>query len=400
MDVYLFDVDAVLLHPGGYRAALQATLRHFAQQLGLSTALLTPEQVDVFEAHSIISEWDISAICIAAVVQEGLLAAPALAVPAALPAALDALRSHGAPAVPDINPALLARSTAAALRPGEHPAQAAARVLASDLRVAADARCTELRALLNHILLHTRDPHQSLIFRIFQNFALGSSAFTECYGLPAPFIAPGMLAVEDRPALDPKWASEILAATQTDAVRAVIYTARPSLPPTATTVGAGTYSPEAEQGARMAGLQALPVVGVGAMQWLADTLGGDAAEFSKPAPLHALGAIACALFAPAADALRAAHHLLRTHQLPPLMESLRGRPLRVVVFEDSARSIHGTQQAGAILQAAGVPASMLGCGIAQSAAKRAQLSAVGAQLYDDVNAALAAVHHPPHAHKG
>jgi hypothetical protein len=72
----------------------------------------------------------------------------------------------------------------------------------------------------------------------------------------------------------------------------------------------------------------------------------------------------------------------------------------VVVFEDSARSIHGTQQAGAILQAAGVPASMLGCGIAQSAAMRAQLSAVGAQLYDDVNAALAAVHHPPHAHKG
>lgn len=394
MDVYLFDVDAVLLHPGGYRAALQATLRHFAQQLGLAAPLLTAEQVDVFEAQSIISEWDISAICIAAVVLEGLLAAPALAVPATLPAALDALRSHGAP-LPDINPALLARSTAAALRPGEHPAQAAARVLASALRVAADARCTELRALLHHILLHTRDPHQSLIFRIFQNFTLGSSAFTECYGLPAPFIAPGMLAVEDRPALDPKWAAEILAATQTDALRAVIYTARPSLPPTATIAGAGTYSPEAEQGARMVGLQALPVVGVGSMQWLAATLGGDPAEFSKPAPLHALSAIACALFAPAADALRAAHHLLRTHQLPPLMESLRGRPLRVVVFEDSARSIQGTQAAGAILQAAGVPVSVLGCGIAQSAAKREQLAAVGAQLYDDVNAALAAVHQPP-----
>ena len=147
----------------------------------------------------------------------------------------------------------------------------------------------------------------------------------------------------------------------------------------------------------MVGLQALPVVGVGSMQWLAATLGGDAAEFSKPAPLHALGAIACALFAPATDALRAAHQLLRTHQLPPLMEALRGRPLRVVVFEDSARSIQGTQAAGATLQAAGVPASVLACGIAQSAAKRQQLAAVGAQLYADVNAALAAVHRPPRA---
>lgn len=396
MDVYLFDVDAVLLHPGGYRAALQATLRHFAQQLGLSAPLLTPEQADAFEAHSIISEWDISAICIAAVVLEGLLAAPALSVPASLAAALDALRSQGM-LQPDINPALLARSTAAALRPGEYAAQAAARVLASDLRVAADARSPELRALLDHILLHTRDPRHSLTFRIFQNYTLGSSAYTECYGLPAAFIAPGMLAVEDRPALEPKWAAEILAATQTEAVHAVIYTARPSLPPTATTAGAGHYSAEAELGARMVGLQALPVVGVGAMQWLADTFGGDAAEFSKPAPLHALGAIACALFAPGADALRAAHQLLHAQQLPPLMESLRGRALRVLVFEDSARSIQGAQKAGAILQAAGVPVNVLGCGIAQSASKREQLAAVGAQLYPDVNAALAAVHRPSRA---
>ena len=396
MDVYLFDIDAVLLHPGGYRAGLHATLRHFAQQLGLSAPLLTAEQVEVFEAHSIISEWDISAICMAAVVLEALLAAPALAVPATLPAALAALREHGA-LQPDISPALLARSTAAALRPGEYAAQAAARVLASDVRVAADARSPQLCALLDHILQHTRDPQQSLIFRVFQNYTLGSNAYTECYGLPAEFTAPGMLAVEDQPALDAKWAAEILAATQTAAVRAVIYTARPSLPPTATIASAGQYSPEAELGARMVGLQALPVVGVGAMQWLAATLGGDAAQFSKPAPLHALGAIACALFAPAADALRAAHQLLRTHQLPPLMEALRGRPLRVVVFEDSARSIQGTQAAGAILQAAGVPASVLGCGIAQSAVKRQQLAAVGAQLYADVNAALAAVHRPPRA---
>ena len=125
MDVYLFDVDAVLLHPGGYRAALHATLRHFAQQLGLSTPLLTAGEVEVFEAHSIISEWDISAICMAAVVLEGLLAAPALAVPATLAAALAALRSHGT-RQPTINYALLARRTAAALRPGEYAAQAAA----------------------------------------------------------------------------------------------------------------------------------------------------------------------------------------------------------------------------------------------------------------------------------
>ena len=167
MDVYLFDIDAVLLHPGGYRAALHATLRHFAQQLGLSAPLLTAEQVEVFEAHSIISEWDISAICMAAVVLEALLAAPALAVPATLPAALAALRKHGA-LQPDISPALLARSTSAALRPGEYAAQAAARVLASDVRVAADARSAALCALLDHILLHTRDPQQSLTFRIFR----------------------------------------------------------------------------------------------------------------------------------------------------------------------------------------------------------------------------------------
>ena len=149
MDVYLFDVDAVLLHPGGYRAALHATLRHFAQQLGLSTPLLTAGEVEVFEAHSIISEWDISAICMAAVVLEGLLAAPALAVPATLAAALAALRSHGT-LQPTINHALLARRTAAALRPGEYAAQAAARILAGDLRLAAEmgVQCRSLHAVL------------------------------------------------------------------------------------------------------------------------------------------------------------------------------------------------------------------------------------------------------------
>ena len=66
--ILLFDMDGVLITPGGYRAAFIATMNHFGQKLGFAGLAPSVSEIEVFEAESI-NEWDMIGLSMAAVVR-------------------------------------------------------------------------------------------------------------------------------------------------------------------------------------------------------------------------------------------------------------------------------------------------------------------------------------------
>ena len=76
--VFLFDLDGVLVQPGGYRAAVRATVNYFAKQLGLGNIAPADETVAIFEAQGITCEWDMVPILLTLALNSALSALPDL----------------------------------------------------------------------------------------------------------------------------------------------------------------------------------------------------------------------------------------------------------------------------------------------------------------------------------
>ena len=65
MEIFLFDLDGVLLNSAGYHRSLVETVRLLSLTLGFGDRGLTQEEIDAFEARDITAEWDSSALCAA-----------------------------------------------------------------------------------------------------------------------------------------------------------------------------------------------------------------------------------------------------------------------------------------------------------------------------------------------
>ncbi len=337
-EIFLFDMDAVLLHPGGYRAALIATVNHFSREMGFGDFAPTHDEIEAFEAAGITSEWDSAPISIAAI----------------------ALTGHR----PDYY-SLIERLNAE-WRKGEYPADAAYRLFSSP-----QSPISSNGDWRSEILLHSRDICRSPVINVFQQFTLGH-AFEETYGLPRTVHTDSTLLQHDRPAL-----------ARRAPPNSAIYTARPSKPPRDVPQRIG-YAPEAELGAQLVGLSHLPIIGFGSFQWLAETIGGDPEHYLKPSPVHALAAIGAALGGAESESLRAAEAAARGEWLSPLKE-LRGAKGRVTVFEDSAASIRGVREAASLL---GENWQCVGVGISSGGPKKVALAKVADRVYPSLDDAL------------
>jgi len=339
LQVYLFDMDSVLLHPGGYRAALIAAIHHFASALGLGDVAPTLDEIEAFESLGITSEWDMAPICVAAITLRG-----------------------GRPDYRD-----LAHRIAEEIREKEYPAETAYRVLPR-------APFTGWGVRIDEILLHSRDIHRSSVLSIFQQYTLGKD-YERTYGLPCTIDTESTILKYDRPEL-----TEYVPETS------VIFTSRPSKPPRDVPPLPG-YAPEAELGAKLLNLDYLPVVGYGHMQWLAEIVGGDADSYLKPSPIHALACISISAMGeafPQTDSLKAAEAASRGEWKPPLAE-LRGRGGQVVVFEDSASSIVGAREAVKML---GDGWECVGVGVASGGPKYKALVKVADRVYTSIDEAV------------
>ncbi|HFC09259.1 MAG TPA: hypothetical protein ENJ54_05330 [Chloroflexi bacterium] len=379
MNVLLFDLDGVLVQPLGYRKAIEAVFRHCVRGWGWPDMPPPDEEVIAFyEAHSITSEWDMLPLMLAAVWD-----AWAAAYGTPPEGALDASHPDQPPPPPDYRAAVL--RLVPHLRAGAYPAEVALAQQHQDPDHAPFPHLPAASPLLRRLLSHTRDVAQNHTTRLFQQFALGSAAFTATYGLPAEVETPSFLEQYDRPLLEPLARARLQTLLARGEAVAAAYTARPSAPPHGEPTRPG-YAPEAEMALTAAGVPSLPLIGFGRLAWLAEQYDLPPEKaLLKPAPFHALAAIFAALLGDERAALqRAAAWLLESR---PLTEGL-SPAITLYGFEDSVAGLHGMAEAAATLREAGIAVTFQPFGIATHPDKKTALRRTGAHIVPSINHAL------------
>lgn len=391
----LFDVDGVLVQAHGYLRALQDTVAHISQAMGVGAHPPTEGEVRAFEAQGVTSEWDSAPACVAALLIDRLRRAPELRLPPDWPAALAALAAHPLP-LPHPDYAELAAAVGARMSaPGHTPAevaQAARAVLAERAGDLPQHQREAVHALLAALLGHTHDFDRAPITQHFQHRVIGSDGVEATYGVRAAFSSPPYLREHDRPLLAEAVRERLLALLSDGSASwgAVLYTARPSLPPADSGVDTHGYSPEAELARALVKLARLPLIGLGRLRWLAAVTGGEVARMVKPSPVQALAAIGAAASGAEVAALRAAHAFHAQGRLEPPLADLG--PTTVHVFEDATTGLRAAQAASAALAAAGMPVQGRYYGVTPATGPKARaMAALGVPTYRSVNAALGEV---------
>ncbi len=376
----LFDMDHVLVAPEGYHQALVETVALVSRALGGPPLVLGREEVERFEACGVTSEWDSAAICGSLLLARALAREPAAA-----------LRLDGPlpPGDPGEDGAALQALRALLEELSREGASAAPRERAGELLL---DQHRELDAVQREAVLAlirgARDAHASPTHRLFQELVLGSEAYAASYGLPPRLaVATGALLAHDRPGLLAEEQRRLRAWLERPGHGAASLTNRPSLDPD----GAG--SPEAEYGARVAGLETLPIVGLGALRWLAARRGAAADAFLKPSPVHAIAALLVAAGAPLAEALELAPGLAADGEGPAdghaQLRRLEGA--EVWIFEDGLAGLESARGAASCLARRGLRLELHLCGVTPSAVKAAPLAAAGASVAPELAAALRAL---------
>ncbi len=386
MNVWLFDLDGVLIRPEGYREALRRTVAHFSREMGNPERPLEESAIEAFEAQGITCEWDIAGICAAADIFTIWRANPDLHLPADLPRAMRVLQKDTL-ARPEPDYAGWARRVSAL---GDETPSASAVKLFRQEAGHADPdvdRAGEFHTALDALLGHPREFARSPVMQYFQQFTLGSRAYTEHYRVPATVETPSLLAEMDQLAVSASSRDQILAFHSHKKIRAAIITARPCWPQEARD-DLSNYPPEAEIALKVAGLKELPMAGAGHMLWLAKLHGQKPDAYLKPNPVHSLAAFAFALGAGEGAALEAARIFVEEKKLLSPLDRIEEEGADVVVFEDSPTGVIGTQSAVDLLRRACLDVRLSFIGVAAGVEKRTALEALGAKVFPTTDEAL------------
>ncbi|GAB4448638.1 MAG: hypothetical protein OHK0041_09280 [Anaerolineales bacterium] len=347
--IILLDIDGVLVQPGGYRAALRATVRRFTTPaFEIQEDLLTG-----MEQRGITSEWDMVPLILASYWDFILAQQPMPNLPSTVADAartIQASRRADAP-VPISIPAF-------ELAEGRYPAESALRAgifpsLPAELR----------RSLLSA----TRSIHTSETMRAFQHFTLGSRRYEETYRLPAEFETESFLLKYDRPNVDEGTCAALRRGNHLAA-----FTARPSRPPREVTASLPGYAPEAELALELVGLAEIPLLAFGKLEYLAARRQIQVETLLKPAPFQALAAVLAAWTEDELSALQAAEEWLESGALNGHFRALPAS-FELIVIEDTLSGIRSAQAAGKILRAAGFDITVRALGLTSGSASRAAM---------------------------
>jgi hypothetical protein len=351
--VLLLDIDGVLVSPGGYRAALHATLNYFVNLMGLPHFEFPEEKLAGFERRGITSEWDMVPLLLGVLWNDILSHQSGANLPSdVLSAAVEiGLHLNGYRPSDLIIPEF-------ELVAGQYPADTALQ----------NGFFSSIPMSLRTNLLHrSRDVHFSQTMRLFQHFTLGSETFTQTYDLPAEVETESLLHKYDRSNID----DIIRAKLRQPGLHLTAFTARPSAPPREVEAPPLGYAPEAEIALDLVGLPDIPLISFGKLQYLGEQRGYDPEILLKPSPVQALAGIAAALTGNEWAALQAACDWYETGQLKGALMELP-RFLDVTIIEDTLGGVRSVQAAGAILQKAGLDITVRAYGLTSgSAAKSA-----------------------------
>lgn len=363
--VILLDIDGVLVHHGGYRAALHATLNHFASLMGLSHFDFPEEKLAELEKRGIFSEWDMVPLLLSSLWNDILAHRPDLNLPADLfPAAAEIGRN-----VNGYLPRELIIPEFEHIA-GQYPAEAALQhgcfpFIPMDLRV--------------NILSQSRNVNFSQTMRLFQHYSLGSHAFSKTYDLPVEVETESFLLTHDRSNIN----DEIRAKLRQPDIHLAGLTARPSAPPREVDASHFGYAPEAEIALDLVGLADIPLIAFGKLEYLAAERRLDAGALMKPSPIHALAATAAAFTGDEWAGLQAAADWIQTGQLKGIFTELP-RAFELFVVEDTMGGIRSTLAAGEILRKSGFDVTTHALGLTSgSTAKAEAFTQAGIKYFND-----------------
>jgi hypothetical protein len=359
--IILLDVDGVLVQPGGYRAALRATVNHFIEpKLDIPEEWLTD-----LEKRGISSEWDMVPLLLAAYWAELLSRQPMHNLPSNVFSAANEInrqRKVEVPAdlfIPDYP-----------FVAGQYPAE-----------TALDAGCFASIPydLRRNLLSETRNFHKSSTLRIFQHYTLGSKQFTETYNLPAEFESGSFLLMHDTSNIN----DEIRAKLCQSNCHLAAFTSRPSRPPGEFGDATLGYAPEAELALELVGLSNIPLIAFGKLEYLASQYGLDPATMVKPSAVQALAAVLAAWTGEEWLALQAANHWRETGLLSGMFDRLP-KTFELIVVEDTMGGIYSARSASEILKKAGFDLHVHAMGLTSgNSAKAAAFERAGVSCFQD-----------------
>jgi hypothetical protein len=358
--VILLDIDGVLVYPGGYRAALRATLDHF-----IDPHFVVDEETLVgLERRGISSEWDMAPLLLASYWTDILTRQPLKNLPADVQsAAIEVNLQRKIDAPTDLS------IPGFALVPGQYPAETAFQTGSFQ---------SIPYVLRKNLLTDTRDIHKSHTMRIFQHFTLGSEKFKRTYNLPVDFDTESFLLTHDRSNID----AEIRRRLRQSDHRLAAFTTRPSSPPLDIGVSQTGYAPEAELALELVCLPDIPLIAYGKLVYLANQRGLDAATMLKPSPVQALAAIAAAFTGDEWNAVQAAVDWQTSGRLNGIFSNLP-ESFELIVVEDTLGGITSTLKAGRILQESGKDVTIRAFGLAfGSPTKAAAFEQAGIPVFD------------------
>ena len=375
MKIFLFDMDGVLLEAQGYHRALQETLRRMTLALGFEEATVSAGVIAAFEAAGVSSEWDEAAIITARLLERVWQDEPERGLPDSLADPLP-LASPPRP-LPDL--AALARAFSTPAMLPLHPLERAGRFF-----LRKPGRTALQEQTLHDLILGARLADLSLAHRTFQELVLGSQEYARVYDFPPEHHCESYLLTHDRPTLSQAAAQQLCEWIAAPGHAAAVITSRPSRAP------AGVFStPEAELGARLVGLENIPIAGWGGLCWLGLQTHISPQSFLKPSPVHALAGMRMALGAGQEIALKEAADLAENGLAGPDWHQLRES--EISVFEDTPGGVQSLQAAVRLLEKGGVPLRPAYYGIAREPVKLQALEACSARVFASLADALEAV---------
>lgn len=389
--VVLFDVDGVLIEPGGYRYAMRDAMSYFLQRLNQPHWQPDESFVEQFESHMITSEWDILPLTLCHFLDHALAFVQPAQPWQTLAEAAANISAHPAMPAPKHLFAVIDQIGAIVAGRNGTPSQWI-------LEAHSDANFPFPRlrshAVLAVLLAHTRDIHLSETMRIFQQHIIGSDNFRAYYHTEPELELPNYLTLYDTVPLEPEIFQALQQQIDRRALFVSIYTARPSLPPAGISPnGDGAYSPEAEQAAALLPWDGVYLSAYGKVYWLAQQTSFHPEELLKPSPAQALSAIAYHFTGDEARALQWAADVFQAAAANTLTSAQAQRlslptKLTLHVFEDSPNGLSGGIQAAGLLRAMGMQVDLHLWGISQNPIKQTALRAQGGQVFSDVNQAV------------
>jgi phosphoglycolate phosphatase-like HAD superfamily hydrolase len=359
--IVLLDIDGVLVQPGGYRAALRATVRRFIGNFHVEEDLLTD-----LEKRGISSEWDMSPLIIAAYWEdvlarhsiENLSGEVAMAAQQILSQPVNAPKQLS---VPEFD-----------LVVGQYPAETAFR---------AEYFSHIPEVLKRNLLVESRNVRKSETMRTFQHFTLGSKHYEETYNLKAEFETESLLLKHDHSNM----ASSTRARLFQNGRHIAAFTARPSHPPCEVTDTTFGYAPEAELALELVGMRDIPLIAFGKLEYIAAQHGLDPATLVKPSPFQALAGTLAAWTGEELSALQAAYDW---HVSGELNSRFNGLPklFELIVVEDTMGGVRSARAAGEILQKAGFDVTVKAYGLTSGiSAKKAAFEQAGVPHFESWN---------------